>query len=57
MVHYICYMFLTVSEAAFGENYALEFIGGTYSEKWQWKTRGRMASDKTNLRVAPRLGS
>ena len=47
VVEYICYIFLTVREAAFAENYA--FCGVTYSEMWQEKPWGAMASDKTNL--------
>ena len=56
VVDYICYIFLTVREAAIGESYALELFRGAYSEVLQGKVKGVMASDKINLWVAPRLG-
>ena len=34
-----CYIFVTVREDAFGENYVLKFCGRTYSEVWQGKPR------------------
>ena len=46
VVEYICYIFLTVREAAFAENYTLTFCGVTNSEMWQGKPRGAMASEK-----------
>ena len=30
----VCYIFVIVREAVFGEDYVLEFCGGTYSEVW-----------------------
>ena len=44
-----CYIFLSVRQAAFWENYALAFCWETYSEVWQGKPRGAMVSDKINL--------
>ena len=32
LVEKACYMFGTVGEDVFGEDYVLEFCGGTYSE-------------------------
>ena len=37
VVDNICYIFLTVRQAAFAENYALAFCLETYSEVWQGK--------------------
>ena len=41
----------------FGEDYILEFCGGTYSEIWRGKPRVVVVSDQTNLYVIPKLGS
>ena len=46
-----------MQEAAFGEDYVLQFCGGKYSEVWQGKPRVAVASDQINLQVEPRLGS
>ena len=42
-------MFVAVREAAFGEDYVLEFCGETYSEVWQGQPRVMAASGQTNL--------
>ena len=43
-------MFVTVREDAFGEDYVLKFLVGTYSEVWQGKPRVAVA-------VVRRVGS
>ena len=43
---YVCYIFVTVRETAFGEDYVFEFCGGTFSKVWQGKPRVAVALEK-----------
>ena len=40
---------MAVTNVEFGEDYGLEFSGKIYSEVWQGKPRGAVASDQTNF--------
>ena len=49
VVDHACFIFVTVREAAIGEDYVLELFEGTYSDVWQGKLRVAMAWDQINL--------
>ena len=57
VVEQVCYMFVTVKEDAFRENYVVKFCGVMYIELWQGKPKVTVSSDQANLYMVPRVDS
>ena len=55
MAEYAFFMFVTVGEDAFGEEYVLKFCERTYSEVWQGKPRVVAKSDQVSLYMITRF--